>query len=858
MIGPGALLGPYRIEHLIGAGGMGQVFAAFDTRLHRRVAIKILPPDAASDPERKSRFLQEARAASALNHPSIVTLHDFASDGGVDYLVMEYVEGTSLERLIPPDGMPVADAIAYITQVASALAEAHAAGIVHRDIKPANIIVTGQAQAKVLDFGLAKLRKQYDSAETLTRDGVVMGTVAYMSPEQASGKPTDHRSDIFSLGVVLYELLTGRCPFTRKSGAESMNATINEPCSLAGLPPRLRDILDKCLDKNPRDRYQSAADLAVDLRRAERLPAVAAAASAPARRASWPFVLGSVALVVAFAVAAFFMRGAPERDLLAGARFTRVTDFPGDEEAAAISPDGKFVTFASDRDGPSDIWLTQIGTGQFQNITKGAYTPARGTNREADFNADGSEIWIKGPPPATNRMRITALFGASLRPFLGDQAATVTWSPDGARLAYYDATDGDPIFVADRNGENAKQIRKDPAGVHNHFPTWSPDGRWIYFVHGNVATVEFDLWRIAPDGSNAEQLTRLSRNIGFPTPLPDGRTVLFVGEDQDGAGPWLWSFDADKKVTRRIGSGLERYISIAATAGGRRLVASIANPVANLWTVPILDHPAAESDVRPYSMPSVRALSPRFGGGALFYLSSTGSGDGLWRYDQGKTTEIWNGTQGTLQQSAAISPDGREQAISVRRSGKRVLRVLSSDGSSIRDLSGVDVRGAASWSPDGKWLVSAGLDDKGQGVFKIPLDGTAPVRLASGGALNPVWSPRGDVIFYAGANSGGGTSLRAVTPDGITIDLPPIQLRTNGERTRFMPDGRGLVYTQGGLRTQDFWFLDVATLQTRPLTHLDNQAIMQGFDVSPDGTSIVFDRQRNNADVVLIDLAATK
>ena len=205
----GTRLGPYKIEALVGAGGMGQVFRATDTRLHRTVAIKILPRDKVGDPDRKYRFLQEARAASALNHPNIVTLHDIANDGGVDYLVMEYVEGKSLDTLITAKGLPLADAIGYATQIATALGAAHAAGIVHRDIKPANVIVTSESQVKVLDFGLAKLAESEGSEQTLTAPGAIVGTPAYMSPEQAAARPLDHRTDIFSLGVMLYEMLAG-------------------------------------------------------------------------------------------------------------------------------------------------------------------------------------------------------------------------------------------------------------------------------------------------------------------------------------------------------------------------------------------------------------------------------------------------------------------------------------------------------------------------------------------------------------------------------------------------------------------------------------------------------------------------
>ena len=267
----GTKLGPYEILAPLGAGGMGEVFRATDTRLHRTVAIKILPHDKVADPERKRRFLREARAVSALNHPNIVTLHDIANDNGIDYLVMEYVPGKSLDKLIPSKGLLLAEALNYAQQIAQGLAAAHVAGIVHRDMKPANVIVTLEGQAKILDFGLAQLTERAPGPEgetvsqeaALTEAGAVMGTVPYMSPEQASAKPLDHRTDIFSLGVMLYEMLAGQRPFRGKSHVETMNQIINDPAPpLAMVPTPVEEILEKALEKDPKDRYQHAGDFA--------------------------------------------------------------------------------------------------------------------------------------------------------------------------------------------------------------------------------------------------------------------------------------------------------------------------------------------------------------------------------------------------------------------------------------------------------------------------------------------------------------------------------------------------------------------------------------------------------------------
>jgi hypothetical protein len=258
------------------------------------------------------------------------------------------------------------------------------------------------------------------------------------------------------------------------------------------------------------------------------------------------------------------------------------------------------------------------------------------------------------------------LTGGEPRVFLGKRSQNVAWSHDGARLAYHTSDPGDPIFVADRTGANARQIFVDQAGVHNHFPAWSPDGMWVYFVHGIPTASAMDLWRIPSSGGAPERMTAHNSYVGYPTPI-DQKTVIYVARAADGSGPWLWALDVGRKITRRVSFGLEKYTSVAASADGRRLAATVANPVANLSTVPITDHVAGERDVKPLLVPAVRALMPRFGGTTLFYLSSRGMGDGLWRYQDGKAQEIWNGAEGALLEPPAVSLDGHRVAFVLRR-----------------------------------------------------------------------------------------------------------------------------------------------------------------------------------------------
>jgi Tol biopolymer transport system component/predicted Ser/Thr protein kinase len=848
----------YRILEKLGGGGMGVVYKAEDTELGRKVAIKFLSASVA-DAAGRRRFQREAQMASSLNHPHILTVYDAGEFEGRQYLVTEFLDGGTLTDWARRQKRQWREIVDLLAGVADGLAAAHAANILHRDIKPGNVLVTKSGYAKLADFGLAKLVEGVtpdEAALTLTeeatRPGVIMGTIAYMSPEQASGRPVDARGDIFSFGVLLYELVAGHRPFPGATDLEVLQTIIHGPPRPLGeeVPPMLRMAVEKTLEKDPGDRYQSMREIVVDLKRFTRVKMTEAPAETKARRAWLPWVI-SAALLVGTAVWEMVRPAAAPPNPLEKAHFTRVTDFESVE--AAISPDGRFVAFISDHDGPFDVWLTQVGTGRLINLTQGKAGPLPGPLRSVGFSGDGSEIWVGGGDVGM-RLRLMPLTGGTLRNFLGGEAANLAWSPDGARIVYHTFGNGDPIFVADRTGANARRISGDPPGVHNHFPTWSPDGRWIYFVHGTPATKEMDLWRIDPGGGHPERLTQRNTDVAYPTPAGN-RTVFYVARDGDGSGPWLWAFDLKRKDSQRVSFGLEQYTSVGASADGRKLVATISNPAAGLWSVPILNRLAEEHDVKPFTVPTVRALAPRFGGASLFYLSSLGTGDGLWRLRDGKALEIWKGADGAVLETPAVSPDGGRVAIVLRRSGKRQLHVLSTDGAELQAIAeGIDVQGTGCWSPDGRWIVTGGSGATGPGLFKIPLERGSPVRLVAGPALNPVWSPDGSLIVYAGTNVRTFAPLLAVHPDGTSVELPEINLRRSGERVRFLPDGKSLIYMQGLLASQDFWLLDLASMKSRPLTRLQNRASMRTFDVTSDGKQIVFDRLRENSHVVMIDL----
>src|SRR5262245_28314307 len=591
----GEHVGAYRIETLLGEGGMGTVYRALDTKLNRSVAVKLLS-DRLADAVARRRFQREAQMASSLNHPHILTVHDIGEFEGRQYLVTEFVDGGTLKDWVQRETPGWRNVVQLMAGVADGLAAAHEAGILHRDIQPANILVAEDGYAMLADFGLGKVQgPKQSSGETATmtvgrtQTGIVMGTIAYMSPEQASGRQLDARSDIFSFGIVLYELLAGKRPFTGQSDLEVLQAIVNatSPPLPEGLPSALRSVVEKALEKDPADRYQSMRDLVVDLRRALRQKEEASAATvavgpAPVSRRSWMIGAGA-ALAAAAGAGAWLLRrgslsfGGEWKNPLANANFSPFTNFEGMETGAAISPDGKFVAFLADKDGPLDLWFSPVGSGRFVNLTKGSEQIVIGGTRTLGFNADGTEIWLSGPLAPGNRMvqlpyrsrptRILSIAGGNPRDFIF--AVSMAWSPDGKRLAYHLGDPGDPMFVANADGSNPKKIYVGAGpDVHCHYPVWSPDGKWIYFISGYAGANQMDVYRVSPDDGNPpERLTHHDAWVSDPAVLDQG-TVLYVARAEDGTGPWLYALDVEKKATHRVGDGITHYTTVSASLDG--------------------------------------------------------------------------------------------------------------------------------------------------------------------------------------------------------------------------------------------------------------------------------------------------
>jgi hypothetical protein len=517
----GSRLGPYEISAKLGEGGMGEVFRARDSKLDREVAIKVLPQHLAADAEALARFEREAKAVAALSHPNILAIFDFGRDGETAYAAMELLEGETLRERLTAGALPVRKALELAAQVAAGLAAAHARGIVHRDLKPDNLFLTRDGQVKILDFGLARQSEVQGSKSQLlaaptqgpgTEPGAVLGTVGYMSPEQVRGEPADHRSDLFSLGVVLYEMLTGKRAFAQASAVETMSAILREePPEIDALgekfSPALARLLQHSLEKRPDERFQSARDLAFDLKSlatggsaSERSGRAAVVAERPARRRA----LAGALLVALGALAgslatALLRRSAAPATARPQPTFRQLTKLPGGEGNPTIAPDGESFVFVK-RDGDdTDLFLQRI------DGTKPIPLTTDCTQDDADpaFSPDGRTIAYRSDCGGGGIFVMGATGEASRR--VTDFGYAPAWSPDGTELAVVTERTGAPTS---RNSVSQLWAVKVDSGARRRVteldamaPTWSPDGRRIAFWGLRDETFQRDIWSVAADGS---------------------------------------------------------------------------------------------------------------------------------------------------------------------------------------------------------------------------------------------------------------------------------------------------------------------------------------------------------------------
>ena len=583
----------------------------------------------------------------------------------------------------------------------------------------------------------------------------------------------------------------------------------------------------------------------------------------PAPQTRWRLLLLLVTAGTVLAIGASLWLQRTEyfwRNPIAEARFQTITDLDGVEQAAAVSRDGHFVAFLSDRDGQVDVFVTQVGSGQFHNLTRGSLPGlANPSLRSLGFSPDGTFVtfWVrKHDGSSTGDISIWAVptLGGQPRPYL-QGAAELDWSHDGSRIAYHTPGPGDPLFVSEA-GEHRESgpIFKAPAGIHAHFPLWAPDDAFIYFVQGYLPD-KLDIWRITPNGGTTQRITSHGGLVSHPV-LLDRRRLLYLASDSDGSGPSLYSMDVEHRIPHRLTTGMDRYTSLAATADGRRLVLTRAIPKTTLWQLRIAGPPGEISGPDRISLTTSTGFSPRLGPDYLLYVSATGATESIWKLANGSVTELWSGQEARIFGGPAIAPDGRSIAFSVRQRDQTLLYVMQADGTNTRIVcDSLALQGSPAWAPGGESITSAVSVNGVPQLFRVAVNGRSTGALVRESSIDPTWAPDGRFVVYSGPDIGTTFSVKAVTAEGVAYPLPNLRLTRGARRLKFLPGGRRLVFLRGEIQHKDLWVLDLNTGTERQLTNLPPDFDVHDFDVSPDGREVVLQRVQEHSDVMLLDLS---
>jgi eukaryotic-like serine/threonine-protein kinase len=884
-IQPGSRFGPYEVTGLLGSGGMGEVYSARDGRIGRRVALKILPPRLAADSDRLRRFEQEARTSGVLNHPNIITVFDVGTEAGQPYLVCELLEGETLRARLGSGPMPPREATAVAVQVARGLAAAHAKGIVHRDLKPENLFLTRDGTVKLLDFGIAKLVQPDTGSQDLqdtvqvTEAGVVIGTAAYMSPEQVAGRSVDHRSDLFSFGAVLYEMLCGVRPFVASTSVETMTAILRHTPDLAvsavsALPLALERIVMHCLEKAPEDRFQTARDLAFALEAlggTTSAQLVQPAPIPPARRTRWRRHVVAVGLPLV-AAGGFALAWAAGRRPQASAaptfsRVTRLIATDANETAAALSPDGKWIAYIAEVGGRTDVWVRFLSGGQTINLTAGdreIFVAARRDIGGLDISPDGSQIAFDGGPANSARgltaYVIPAPLGGTPRKLL-DRGRALRWSPDGQRIAYMvpGGSAGDSIWMADATGEHARELLPVSGGIHAHWPAWSADGRYVYFNYGvnssNLGPTE--IWRAAVAGGPAERVIATSRRAVYPCPTPDGRGLLYSSNPIGVELALFWKPFGAEPV--RVTTGVGEYAEARLARDGRSMVATVYTVRESLATLssaqqdtrPVALVPGASGDIHP-------ALSPK--GDRIAFSSARGGDRNIWtaRPDGSEPRMVTAGAAND--ERPAWSPDGRRIAFVSSRGGRRGLWVTDVDGGIPRHVRDAEILDTVTWSPDGSEIAYAAPLGDVPALFAVTLDGQSLRRITTPAAATaPSWSAVPDVIAYVETRPAVGSQptlahVAFVSANGGAA-RPPLTggpSIANGS-IAWSPDRTSLAaVVDPAAVPASIWVLPLEG-SPRRLVELSPDNRPRGITWTPDGKHVIIGLVERTGDVVLFD-----
>ena len=771
----------------IGAGGMGEVYRARDTRLRRDVALKVLPPEFARDTERLARFQREAQTVAALNHPNVVTIYSVEEAEGIHFLTMELIDGKTLAELIPAGGMALPALLRIAIPLTDAISAAHQRGITHRDLKPANVMVTTDGRVKVLDFGLAKLKHNsadvnddLTTIEQLTGQHQVTGTPAYMSPEQAEGRPVDARSDVFSLGILLYEMATGVRPFRGSSPMSIISSILKDtPQPIAqvreDLPIDLDRTVRRCLAKDPARRYQTALDVRNELEDVQQLltdPAVARPARSGQRsKYQW---IGIACGIVIVSVAIIQWRRLGRESYVTPpmrATFTRVTSQPGAEFFPSISPEGKWIVYSGEGSGNRDVYLQSASGETAINLTadcaqddeQPAFSPD-GEHIAFRSGRDGGGIFIMGRTGEAVRRVTRGGFNPA-------------WSHDGTRLVYtrvrteirpQNAEERSEMLVVSANGGEPRVLHKGDSMM----PSWSPQDTRIAFsgryIQGQPIAGVSNLFTIPTAGGNPEPLTRGDSIDWNPVWSADGKHIYFVSNRA--GSPNIWRIGVDEASGRPRGepeplsspSSFTAHLSLS--SDGRRLAFSSVLETQNIYSLRL----------DPLKLDAVGDPTP-ITTGSRYWSSPDPSPDGDWVvfYSQ-------------------VQPEG--DLYVMRTDGSGAMRQLTNDRAIDR---------VPRWSPDGQWIGMFSDRSSNLEVWKIRVDGSELQQITSEHGGVHTWSPDGKrlAVTRAWRSQAGGSIIvdpnRSARDQTATSLAPPPQPYVDFVTNSWSPNGRWLTGQTG-------------------------------------------------------------
>jgi len=921
-LAPGTKLGRYEIRSKLGEGGMGEVYLSRDTQLDRDIALKVLTAEVARDPQRLHRFLQEARAASALSHPNVAHIYEIGEAGGTHFIAMEYIEGEQLDRRIATQPLAMTQLLEIAIQIADALDEAHAKGITHRDIKSANVMITSRGRVKVLDFGLAKLAGPSSATHTSdsematrvkTSPGVVMGTVNYMSPEQALGREVDHRSDIFSFGVVLYEMATGQLPFTGNTVTETIDRiTHAQPQAIARLnydvPAELEIIVKKALRKEREERYQTIHDLLIDLKDLKRetdvasslersvpppeltgketvnysaaqmsgilqqtgiSPAMSTAEVSTAPSASSAeyvvnqikshkkaFALTAVVSVVVlagigFAIYKFVTRNRTNVISLEAAEFTRLTT-TGNATGAAISPDGKWLVHVQDDGEQKSLWLRQVAVA---NSNTQIVPPAPVRFFGVAFSPDGNYVYYavrEGNQDTGTLYQVPVLGGTPRKLFTGIKSC-ISFSPDGKQIAYFDFyEDEDRLMIGNADGSGQRQL----AMRHGD----------EYFFQGDFSAVSW-----SPDG----------RTIATPVALTSQNfmsvaTVSVATGEVKFLTPRRWNlvrqavwFNADTILTTAAERAGEAF-SIWQVSYPSGAVAKLTNDLNSYPTISLTSDSASIAAVMTelnnniWVMPAfdvARAKQVTQGRNLVGNPAFTSDGKLIYPLKQPVGGDLYlldlaNGTRKQLTANAgdnfwpSVSADGRYIVFMSDRTGTLHIWRMDIDGGNLKQLTDHHDEEVPDISPDSQWVVYEMYLNKST-IWKVGIDGGQPMEITDKYSEKPVFSPDGKQIACLYLAQPAGSQTLAILPSEGGEPIKTLPFTGPITNLRWTVDGRALVYGMTRNGVTNLWAQPTDGSPPKQLTNFASERIFS-FDFSRDGKQVALSRGTETSDVVLI------